>query len=126
MADTERTLGALGTVEEAYCPKDSPTYQSSREPKRPFETTVCGSVPTKAKRERLAHIDAQQAKNIKRKATKGGYAEWAEFVGYARSTDTYGIKVKVKGIRADIYWLSWTQANVHFYEITGYYLSEVP
>lgn len=120
-AATERVLGDYGTVEEAYKPKAGKRYRRAEAPPRMGENTIKGSVPTQARRDKLARIEAQQARPLPK--PRGGRARWAQLMGITRD-GRYGIKVKVTGISAETYWLPYAEAENLYYEITGEALTE--
>lgn len=121
-ADTERVLGAEGTVEQAYKPKAGKRYSTASKPSaRLAGTSITGTVPTQAQRAKRESIERQQAKPTRK--PKGGKPKFVEYVGRTRD-DLYGIKVKVTGIKADIYWLPWSKASELWYEMSGTNLSD--
>jgi hypothetical protein len=119
MAETTRTLGALGTVEEAYKPKDSRRYRRSSAPKRTIPSAIHGTIPSQKTRAKRASIEAQHARRAKPVSNHGGQALWIEFIGYNASRDYYGIRVKVRGMAATDQWVPYHLASTTWYEVTG-------
>ncbi len=120
-AQTIRETGAYGTVEFHAKPASPKPYRTSVAPSDRLvgtAVTAQGASPTREQRARRATIEAQSKQPEKRNA-KGGSAQWVELVGFSAITQTYGIKVKVRGISADIYWLPYSKAAMLWYEITG-------
>lgn len=126
MADTERVSGRLGTIEYHARPVPSKPYRSSREPSKryAYPISITGSIPTQSVRERRKVLDSQKREPEPRKPKGGGRARWAEYRGHRSSDDTYGIRVKITGVRADTYWLPFSKASDLWYEITGANLAE--
>lgn len=116
-AKSERILGDLGTVEHAYRPKAGKRYATSKAPnKRLAGTSITASIPTDSQRRQRERIDREQAQPQRK--PKGGKPKYVEYVGRTRD-DLYGIKVKVTGIKADIYWLPWSKASELWHEMSG-------
>lgn len=124
MANTERILGALGTVEGAYRPKDSPKYSCASKPTKLGPIAIACTVPTKAQRMKRAKVE-QQTKRITPKTSHKANALWAQYEGYRDYDDTYGITVKCRGVSPSTYWRSWSHSEILWHEITGLNLEEI-
>ena len=126
MADTQRTLGALGTVEHDYKPKGGGRYSRSERPPRmgASAVTMADSAPNATQRKGKARHARQNPESQPRKVKGGGRALWAQYLGNSRD-GKYGIRVKVRGCEASDYWVPYAQAANLWYEITGLDLSEV-
>ena len=126
MADTQRTLGAVGTVEHAYRVKDSRPFDRGGKPPQmgASAVTMADSAPNATQRKGKAKHARQTPEPQPRKVKGGGKALWAQYLGNSRE-GKYGIRVKVRGCEASDYWAPYAQAANLWYEITGLDLSEV-
>ena len=127
MADTQRTLGALGTVEHDYKPKGGGRYSRSERPPRmgASAVTMAGSAPNATQRKGKARHARQNPEPKPKRVSGGGRALWAEYLGCTWNADKYGVRVKVRGISADNYWLPYAEAEKLWHEITGLDFAEV-
>lgn len=127
-AKSERVSGELGTVEFHSRPKTTRPYKGSCAPSARVtgtSITAQASAPTPEQRARRERIEREQRQPERKPPKRGGQALWAEYVGYSRTRDVYGIKVKVRGISAETYWLPYSKAAMMWNEITGENLMEV-
>lgn len=120
-AQTERVSGAYGTSEFHAKGVTTTPYRSSSPPSaRLAGTSITSTPPSDEAIRRRALLELQQISNAPRVINKTrGSAQWAELVGYNRRDDTYGIKVKIRGISPETYWLSFSKAASLWYEVTG-------
>ena len=125
MATAERKLGDLGTVEEAYKYQGGKPYHKATKPKAMGVTTITGSIPTEARRTKLATIEREQAKPNPKPIRGGGKALWIEYLGYARGTDSYGLKTKIRGMKPVIQWVPYSIAERTWTDIAGTEFAEV-
>lgn len=111
-ATEERTSGEFGTVEFHSRTKTAKPYRSSCSPRRIGETAITaqGAMPSTEARKRKARIEAQQAKPERKPRRKVRTAN-VRYVGYSRTTELIGIEVKVRGLKADTYWLPYHEAR---------------
>lgn len=127
-AKSERKSGDYGTVEQQANPAHPTKYVSSGHcpSKRPTGTAITAqaAAPSAAKRAKIAQIEAAQSQP-ERKRKQRATAQWAEYVGHIDSQDLYGIKVKVRGISAETYWLPYSKAAMLWTEVTGEDIKEV-
>lgn len=120
-AQTERVTGEYGTVEFHAKPASQKPYRKSVKPSNRLagtNVTAQASAPSNAKRAKREQIESQQSvSDLQRKSRAS--AQWAEYVGYMNSQDLYGVKVKVRGLKAEIYWLPYSKAAMLWQEIVG-------
>ena len=121
-AKETREPGAYGTVEEWANPAKPAKYRTSSKPSlRPTGTAITaqGAAPSAAKRARIAQIEREQAAKAETKRKVKASPRWAEYMGYMNSQDLYGVKVKLRGIKAETYWLPYSEAARVWLDITG-------
>lgn len=121
-AQETRVPGAYGTVEQQANPAKPAKYRTSSKPSlRPTGTAITaqGAAPSAAKRARIAQIEREQAAKAEAKRRVKASPRWAEYMGYLPSQDKYGVKVKLRGMKAETYWLPYSEAARVWLEITG-------
>lgn len=111
-ATEERTSGEFGTVEFHSRPKVTKPYRGSCKPRRIGETAITAqaAAPNTNARNRKARIAEQQSKPEPKPRRKVRTAN-VRYVGYSRTTELIGIEVKVRGLKADTYWLPYREAR---------------
>ena len=122
---SERILGATGTVEEAYKYKGGKRYRTQVAPPRMGETSIAGAVPSERVRVKRARLEAQTKTTKPKPIRGGGTALWIEYLGYSGPNDSYGIRTKVRGMKAVIHWLPYHIAAQTWLDIAGTDFSEV-
>ena len=126
MADTQRTLGAIGTVEHDYKPKGGGRYSRSERPPRmgASAVTMRDAAPSESAKRGKAKHARQNPEPKPKRVSGGGRALWAQYLGNSRE-GKYGIRVKVRGCEASDYWVPYSEASKLWHEITGLDFAEV-